>query len=54
MNLGCRMPLKIHFLHSHVGFIPENLGYVSDERGERFHQEIAAMEQSYKEDRTLQ
>ena len=24
-KLGCRMSLKIHFLHSHLDFFPENL-----------------------------
>lgn len=28
--LGCNMSLKIHFLHSHLDFFPENLGDVSD------------------------
>ena len=46
--IGARMSLKIHFLHSHIDFFPENLGAVSDEHGERFHQEIAIMEQRYK------
>ena len=32
------MPLKIHFLHSHLDIFPTNLGAVSDERGVRFHQ----------------
>ncbi|UYV82677.1 hypothetical protein LAZ67_22000521 [Cordylochernes scorpioides] len=36
--LGCNMSLKIHFLHSHLDFFPDNLGAVSDEHGERFHQ----------------
>ena len=36
-KLGCRMSLKIHFLHSHLQFFPENLGMVSDIQGERFH-----------------
>ncbi|GBP90238.1 hypothetical protein EVAR_100685_1 [Eumeta japonica] len=30
------MSLKIHFLHSHLDFFPQNLGAVSDEHGERF------------------
>ena len=38
------MSLKMHFLHSHLEFFPENLGAVSDEQGERFHQDIQAME----------
>ena len=45
--LGCRMSLKIHFLHSHLDFFPENMGSVSDEQGERFHQDIKCMEQRY-------
>lgn len=45
--LGCNMSLKIHFLHSHLDFFPENLGAVSDEHGERFHQDISSMEKRY-------
>jgi hypothetical protein len=41
------MSLKIHFLESHLDFFPENLGEVSDEHGERFHQNIMAMEKRY-------
>ncbi|UYV71402.1 hypothetical protein LAZ67_8002998 [Cordylochernes scorpioides] len=32
--LGCNMSLKIHFLHSHLDFFPDNLGAVSDEHDE--------------------
>lgn len=46
-ELGCRMSLKVHFLHSHLEFFPENLGEVSDEQGERFHQDIKSMEERY-------
>jgi len=46
--MGCNMSLKIHFLESHLEFFPENLGKVSDEYGERFHQVIRAMEKRYK------
>lgn len=46
-DMGCRMSLKIHFLHSHLDFFPENLGAVSDEQGERFHQDIQSMEARY-------
>ncbi|UYV75446.1 hypothetical protein LAZ67_13000301 [Cordylochernes scorpioides] len=49
--LGCNMSLKIHFLHSHLGFFPDNLGAVSDEHGERFHQAISSMEKRYQEGR---
>ena len=45
--LECRMSLKIHFLHSHVNFFPPNLGAVSDEHEERFHQDITKMESNY-------
>ncbi|UYV71828.1 SETMAR [Cordylochernes scorpioides] len=41
------MSLKIHFLHSHLDFFPDNLGAVSDEHGERFHQAISSMEKRY-------
>ena len=43
----CNMSLKIHFLHSHLDFFPKNVGAVSDEHGERFHQEISVMERRY-------
>lgn len=46
-KLGSRMSLKIHFLHQHLNFFPDNLGAVSDEHGERFHQEISLMEKRY-------
>lgn len=46
-NLKCNMSLKIHFLHSHLNFFPSNLGAVSDEHGERFHQDILSMEIRY-------
>ncbi len=45
--MGCRMSLKIHFLHSHHDFFFKNLGAVGDEQGERFHQDIQAMENRY-------
>ncbi|GBM02375.1 hypothetical protein AVEN_138479-1 [Araneus ventricosus] len=45
--MGCNMSLKIHFLHSHLEFYPENLGPVSDEHGERFHQDISNMGARY-------
>ena len=40
--MGCNMSLKLHFLHFHLDLFPKNLGAVSDEHGERFHQEISA------------
>ena len=41
------MSVKIHFLHSHLEKFPENLGDVSDEQGERFHQDVKTMGKSY-------
>jgi hypothetical protein len=46
-KLGYKMSLKIHMLHSHLNFSPDNCGMASDEHGERFHQEIATMEKKY-------
>ena len=46
-EMGCRMSLKIHFLHSHLNFFPPNLGAVSDEHGERLYQDITKMESNY-------
>jgi len=37
----------MHFLHSHLDFFRENCGAVSDEYGERFHQDISLMEKRY-------
>jgi hypothetical protein len=31
----------MHFLDSHLDFFPQNLGNVSDEHGEGFHQDIS-------------
>ena len=45
--MGCRMSLKMHFLHLHLEFFPENLGAVSDKQSKRFHQGIQAMEERY-------
>ena len=37
------MSLKIHYLHSHSDFFRPNLTAVSEEHGERFHQDIQVM-----------
>ncbi|GBN17920.1 hypothetical protein AVEN_222395-1 [Araneus ventricosus] len=36
---GCKMNLKVHFLHSHIDRFKENLGTYSEEQGERFVQD---------------
>ena len=46
-KLGCNMSVKVHFLNSHLNYFPENLGAMSEEQGERFHQEIKTMEKRY-------
>ena len=34
-EMGRRMSLKMRFFHSHLEFSPENLGAVSDKKGEK-------------------
>ena len=58
-KMGCKMSLKVHFLHSHLPFFQENLGAVSNKHdenlgavsnkhGERFHQNITVIEKRFK------
>ena len=42
-----KMSLKIHFFHPHLDFFPTNMGEISDENNERFHQEIKKMGNRY-------
>jgi hypothetical protein len=42
--LGCRMSVNLHYLHSNLEFFLPNLGDVSEEYGERLHQDIEAIE----------
>ena len=46
-NLGYNMSIKMHYLFSHIDRFPENLGAMSDEQGERFHQDIKELETTY-------
>ena len=46
-NLGCNMSVKLHYLYSHIDRFPVNLGAVSDEQGEPFHQDLETMEDCY-------
>ncbi|CAH1979252.1 unnamed protein product [Acanthoscelides obtectus] len=39
-SLGCLMSLKVDFLNSHLDYFPNNLGDISEEQCERFHQDI--------------
>ena len=47
-EIKVNMALKIHMTHSHLDLFPENMGAVSDEHGERFHQNIATVEKRFK------
>jgi hypothetical protein len=38
------MSVKLHYLHLHLEFFRPNLGIVSEEHDERFHQDIEATE----------
>ncbi|GBM61396.1 hypothetical protein AVEN_70760-1 [Araneus ventricosus] len=46
-KFGCRMFLKLHFPDSHLDFFPANCGEFSVEHGERLHQDMSVIEQSY-------
>lgn len=46
-KMGCSMSIKLHFLNSHLDYFPDNLGAVSEEQGERFHQDLKEMERRY-------
>ena len=43
-DLGCQMSIKVHYLHSYLSEFSVNLGDVSEEQGERFHQDVEVME----------
>jgi hypothetical protein len=47
-KVGCNISVKINFLSSNLDFILENRGSMSDDHGERFHQDIAPIEVRYK------
>lgn len=46
-EVGCLMNLKLHFMHSHIDYFPENLGDFSEEQGERMHQDLREFEKKY-------
>jgi len=45
--MGCNMSLKVYFLDCYLDLLPETLGAVTDEHGERFRQDISTMEKRY-------
>ena len=38
------MSVKVHFLHSHLNYFPENLKAMIKEQGESFHQDIKTIQ----------
>lgn len=44
---SCLMNLELHFSHSHVDYLAENLGDCSEEWRKRFHQDFRKMEKWY-------
>ena len=46
-DFGCNMSIKIQYLHSQLDWFSENLGDISEEQDERFHQNIKVMEEHY-------
>ena len=46
-ELGCNMIVKVHFLHSHLDYFPENLGAMIKEQGKCFYQNLKTMEKRY-------
>jgi hypothetical protein len=46
-RLGCNTSVKVYYLHSHLDRFPDSLDDLSEEQGERFHQDIQTMEARY-------
>ena len=47
-EMKVNMSLKTQMMHSHLDFFPENMGALSDEHCERFREDIAIIEKSFK------
>lgn len=47
--INCSVSLKLHFLDSHLDFFPQNLLIISNEHGEKFHQDISIFETCFSE-----
>lgn len=45
--MSVNMSLKIHMMNSHLDNFPADLGKISDEHGERFHQIMSTIESRY-------
>lgn len=46
-KMGVNQSIKLHYLDSHLEHFPSDCGKLSDEHGERFHQQIAPFEKRY-------
>ncbi|XP_061409988.1 uncharacterized protein LOC133344058 [Lethenteron reissneri] len=46
-TMGCMMSLKVHILDAHLDKFKENMGAYSEEKGERFHQDILYFQRCY-------
>ena len=46
-RLGVKMSIKENYLFNHLDCFPANLGDLSEEQRERFHQDIKIMEERY-------
>ena len=46
-QMGCRMSLKLHVLHSHLEVFKSNMGAYFEEQGERFHQDVKEFDKRY-------
>lgn len=44
---GCLMSVKVHYINEHVEDFPQNCGMLSEEKGERFHQEVRLCEDRF-------
>jgi hypothetical protein len=48
-RLGCNMSVNVYYLHSHLDLFPEKLRDLSEEEGDRFHQDMKTMKARYQE-----
>ena len=44
---GCLMSLKLHYVSDHLDKFPANCGLMSEQQGERFHQQLSWLEKFY-------
>jgi len=46
-KMGCSMSLKVHVLRALLDKLKDNMGYYSEEQGERFHQNVRSFQEHY-------